>query len=677
MALKDVLEQAREQLIKQAGGAMDALAAIATALDMKETSARIKKNSDRLKSDTFNLIIIGRFKNGKSTMMNALLGKPTVPVVEMENGAGPMPVDDLPCTATLTSIRYSEQPFVKVWRFDGKSEEWSLSKYLRESSVRGNEEENEKIFKDIRGFDVGFPAELCKSGVTLMDSPGLDDVPQRTEVTRQAVDSCDAAIVIYRSDVCAGQGEREFVSNVLASTGTRVFTLINMWNGRAVDDRFKAFAWNRLVAYDQGGQEYAGQDFTTKDIYFVDGLKALKGKFSEDPQVVADSGLGLFEERLGEFLLKDRHYTHMQKYIRGADVEATAIDQAISQRRAAIEADGQKLQQAYEAIQPQFEAIRARRDKLPQIFERYQSEAARDLRASFEQMIAQLRNDLPAELKSRHLPTMANPAMKLTGTFQQKKLCAEALEICNEIISERVTAWGNTSGTPGAATEILTGIIERMFDEVRGEIAAIDRAFNQAHFELTGWSVNASAPTSVVSMQERVLSGVAGLLVGDFSIVTGGAGGWRSVAGAFGANIVTGFVLGALGLAGSVVFWPIVIVAGLVTSLVTGSIGLEDRVKNKVLETVLPGLANAPQEIAPTLDAQLASVFGQVQEETMRSVLAVIEEEERNIHRMSELNKRGRAEKTQALATLDDLTRKVTTIRQGLKEITVKAQQAT
>ena len=238
MALKDMLEQAREQLVNQAGGAMDSLVAIATSLDMKETAARVKKTSDRLKSDTFNLIVIGRFKNGKSTMMNALLGKPTVPVQEMDgNGGGPMPVDDLPCTATLTSIRYSEKPYVRVWRFDGKSEDWSLSKYLRESSVRGNEEENEKIFKDIRGFDVGFPAELCKSGVTLMDSPGLDDVPQRTEVTRQAVDQCDAAIVIYRSDVCAGQGEREFVSGVLATTGTRVFTLINMWGGRPMRAR--------------------------------------------------------------------------------------------------------------------------------------------------------------------------------------------------------------------------------------------------------------------------------------------------------------------------------------------------------------------------------------------------------------------------------------------------------
>ena len=675
MALKDMLEQAREQLVKQAGGAMDNLAAIATTLDMKETAARVKKTSDRLKSDTFNLIVIGRFKNGKSTMMNALLGKPTVPVEEMQDGSGPMPVDDLPCTATLTSIRYAEKPTVRVWRFDGKSEEWSLSKYLRESSVRGNEEENQKIFKDIRGFDVGFPAELCKSGVTLMDSPGLDDVPQRTEVTRQAIDQCDAAIVIYRSDVCAGQGEREFVSSVLATSGTRVFTLINMWNSRKVDDRFKAFAWNRLVAYDQGGQEYAGQDFEQKDIYFVDGLKALQGKFGDDPQLVADSGLAHFEQRLGDFLLKDRHYTHMQKFVKGADVEAAAIEQQISQRRAAVEADGQKLQQAYEAIQPQFEAIRARRDKLPEIFVRYRKEAERELRVSFEQMVAQLRNDLPDALQNRPLPTLSNASAKLTGSFQQKKLCEEALTICNEIINERVSTWGGQQGGPNSAAAILGGIIERMFEDVRGEIAAIDRAFNQAHFELTGWSVQTNAPTSVGSAQDRVLYGVAGFLLGDGSLMAG-VGSWRTVATAVGTQFASAIVLGVLGFAGSIFFLPLVIAAGIVTSLVVGSTGLESRVKKKVLDTVLPGLANAPAEADAMIDKQLAEVFGQMEAETMQSVLAVIEDEERNIHRIAELNKRGRAEKAQALTALDDMARKVTAIRQGLKEITVKAQQA-
>src|SRR5437763_1751366 len=99
MALKDTLEEARKELTNQAGAALDNLAAIATSLEMKDTTTRLKGASQALRTDTFNLIIAGRFKNGKSTLMNALLGRPTRLIAELGDGHGPMPVDDVPCTA--------------------------------------------------------------------------------------------------------------------------------------------------------------------------------------------------------------------------------------------------------------------------------------------------------------------------------------------------------------------------------------------------------------------------------------------------------------------------------------------------------------------------------------------------------------------------------------------------
>src|SRR5207253_457423 len=116
-----------------------------------------------------------------------------------------------------------------------------------------------------------FPAELCQSGVTLLDSPGLDDVPQRTAVTTQAIRECDAAVVVYRHDVFAGQSEREFVAQNLHATGTRVFTIVNLWGGRQPDDRLRGLVWNRLVKDMYPGQSaYAGQDFAERDIFFID-----------------------------------------------------------------------------------------------------------------------------------------------------------------------------------------------------------------------------------------------------------------------------------------------------------------------------------------------------------------------------------------------------------------------
>ena len=239
MVLKQLLDQMQAHSKARAKKVIGNLAAIAAGLDMKETTARLELTAERLASDTFQIIVTGRFKNGKSTLLNALLGRTTCQVPELGLGRGPMPVGELPCTATLTSIRYAERPSVRAWAFDGTCEEWSLEKYQREGTVRQSENETREFFRSIREFEMAFPAELCQSGVTLIDSPGTDDIPERTEVTRQAIGRCDAAIVVYRSDILAGEDERKFVRETLLRSGTRLFTVVNMQDGRAADERYQ------------------------------------------------------------------------------------------------------------------------------------------------------------------------------------------------------------------------------------------------------------------------------------------------------------------------------------------------------------------------------------------------------------------------------------------------------
>ena len=163
MVLKQLLDQVFGQSKTQAGKTILDLASLAASLDMKETAVRLEQTAERLASDTFHIIVAGRFNIGKSTMMNALLGRTTRPVPELGVGRGPMPVGELPCTATLTSIHYAERPSVRAWGFDGSSEEWSLEKYQREGTVRESESETREFFRKIREFEMGFPAELCQS----------------------------------------------------------------------------------------------------------------------------------------------------------------------------------------------------------------------------------------------------------------------------------------------------------------------------------------------------------------------------------------------------------------------------------------------------------------------------------------------------------------------------------
>ena len=63
----------------------------------------LKKFQNYLTHDSFRLAVLGEFKRGKSTLINALIAEP-----------GLMPTDFLPCTSALTEIKYGDKPLFEI-----------------------------------------------------------------------------------------------------------------------------------------------------------------------------------------------------------------------------------------------------------------------------------------------------------------------------------------------------------------------------------------------------------------------------------------------------------------------------------------------------------------------------------------------------------------------------------
>lgn len=671
MVLKQLLDQVFGQSKTQAGKTILDLASLAASLDMKETAVRLEQTAERLASDTFHIIVAGRFNTGKSTMMNALLGRTTRPVPELGVGRGPMPVGELPCTATLTSIHYAERPSVRAWGFDGSSEEWSLEKYQREGTVRESESETREFFRKIREFEMGFPAELCQSGVTVIDSPGTDDIPERTEVTRQAIGKCDAAIVVYRSDVPAGEDERKFVRENLTNSGTRFFTVVNLQDGRVVDERFKGFVWQRLVT-DFGGAGGA-QDFAGRDIYFVDGKQAEEGKLLADPQKIERSGLAAFENKFGEFLVNERQRVHIDRFLKSADGSAVTIEHQVRQRQSALQADSEQLRNALEAIQPQLADIHRRHERLPEIFRRYRDQSRREIRAGFGIVTLHLRQTLPDKLKAEKLPSDGGIAIT-----HQKELMAEAYAFCEQEIGDQVRAWCNASSTEGdTAQRILQPCLESLFKEIQDEVAAIERQFDEIQYQVTGWKLEQAADHRVISSKEQMWSAVVGLLLlRDFTTVTGLSTGFRGVAFNLGVQVAAGIGLAIFSVP---ITWPIVLGVvgfGMLTGAAGGSIGLAQRIKTKALEDVLSRLDEVGDNLCSKIEEETGAYFDKLASQLSAEVLAIIEGKERNLRTIAENNRRSQSEKTKMLSSLDQSLRRVAALRQELTVLNVSLQQS-
>lgn len=173
-----------------------------SALQIVGTNQRLQKSAaalqSKLESYAFNLVILGEFKRGKSTLVNALLG------------ANVLPTGVIPLTSITTVILYGENPHISVLFLDGRRdglEITELSKYVTE---RGNPKNTFAV--DI--VEVRYPSPLLKESVRIVDTPGTGSVNvHNTETTYSFLPEADAALFVLSADQPASITELNFLSD--------------------------------------------------------------------------------------------------------------------------------------------------------------------------------------------------------------------------------------------------------------------------------------------------------------------------------------------------------------------------------------------------------------------------------------------------------------------------------
>ncbi|MEG3978702.1 dynamin family protein, partial [Microcoleus sp. herbarium8] len=140
----------------------------------------VTKISHKLESQCFRVAVVGEFSKGKSTLLNALLGE------EIQ------PVRDIPCSGTVTVLKYGPQQRVICKYIDGREEEISPDQYQEKASI--SEEAalgsfgDETVKSEITEIIFEHPnLELCTNGVEIIDTPGLNEQAERTLVTEQVL----------------------------------------------------------------------------------------------------------------------------------------------------------------------------------------------------------------------------------------------------------------------------------------------------------------------------------------------------------------------------------------------------------------------------------------------------------------------------------------------------------
>ena len=131
--------------------------------DFSGFRARAGELSDRLKQGHFRLAVVGQFKRGKSSLLNALLGEPL------------LPTGILPLTAIPTALRYGDRRCVCITMLDGQRDECSGSTdEIASFLVRYvTEPENPENRLGVAEVTIEHPAALLAHGVEILDTPGI------------------------------------------------------------------------------------------------------------------------------------------------------------------------------------------------------------------------------------------------------------------------------------------------------------------------------------------------------------------------------------------------------------------------------------------------------------------------------------------------------------------------
>ena len=517
----------------------------------------------RLKDDVFNVAIVGEFKRGKSTLINALLGSDV------------LPTDVLPATAALNKITYGISPLVRIEYKNGKSEEIGIDQL--NNFVTKLTKESEERAKTIKEAVVYFPIKYCKNDVTIIDTPGLNDNEAMTEVTLSVLPQIDAAVVVVMAQSPFSDSERDFLeSKIITSDLGRVMfvvTGIDLIRKKEDADRVLENIANRIQekvvakaknTYGSDSKEFEiyNRKIGKVKVYGLSGIMALEAKMEGDNDKLEKSYFPAFETALERFLTEQKGAISLSVPLNRIKTSAVELAKAVQLRESALTMEKDEYDKKYEQAMEKIDKIKDERKremmKVNEAAQKAYTKVLPDINNYWQSLETAAGNAIDS-VEVKTLDEIKKPALQATLEKLLEK-AVNALTRESQSIMERIQTAIEIAVENEA--ERISGFEESFF-RVTSEIEGLF-----TNKDLTAVNTKNDSGTIVgVIMNAASGFGIGGIYMGFKQAGWKGAllGGATGVAGMFAGDLVLlGLLLPLLAIP---VTWPVVLVGGLVTGL--------------------------------------------------------------------------------------------------------------
>ena len=188
--------------------ALDTTAKVTTALGRPDLARELGLVRERLLDPAFTVLVIGEFKQGKSSLVNALLG------------AAVCPVDDDVATAVPTVLRWSDAWTAAVYHApESPDDDLEATCASRCPSTRWRatspRRPTPRTSSAVRSVELGVPAPLLQGGLVLVDTPG------RRRARRRSTPPSRSTPCRWPTPCCSSPTPRRSTASRSSSSSTR------------------------------------------------------------------------------------------------------------------------------------------------------------------------------------------------------------------------------------------------------------------------------------------------------------------------------------------------------------------------------------------------------------------------------------------------------------------------
>ncbi|MBD1401351.1 dynamin family protein [Pelovirga terrestris] len=244
----------------------------------------------RQEEGTFRLAVLGQFKRGKSTFLNALLG------------ADLLPTDILPVTAIPTFIGADDSVTARVFFFNQtdpvrfeEGQDGSFGDFLQAYVTEAGNPDNHR---QVERVEIGHPAAILKQGVVLIDTPGIGSTfKHNTEVAYQILPHCDAALFLVSPDPPITEAEIAYLREVRELL-PRTFFLLNKVDFLSEKDKVVSltFLADQLKPLFDGAPQ----------VLPLSAKNGLTARLTQDKELWKSSGMYQVEQNLIDFFAREK-----------------------------------------------------------------------------------------------------------------------------------------------------------------------------------------------------------------------------------------------------------------------------------------------------------------------------------------------------------------------------------